>query len=731
MSHDVIEHDDDTVSHKGGSGGQGRKNRHRPFASVLLVGLCALPALALVMRFLVALDANVLGLVIWAAVVLTGAVLPLTALGIGYKVTGRTPFVIWHVVITLEFFAFWLALTIGLSWENLHRGGAYPLLDVPVLPVWWWAMHILGSLTLASTWLIYRIDALRASAAPKSTGSGTWAELFGKGVKPRMDQIEVTDTAIEVPLDHPGVPISQVRQGIAKIDERPEVLAGGTTIVREGQHGGRSVLTMTTKDPFDPSRWEWWPGPSHPGGTYEDPICTAKYRDGSPQWMSFAKTPEGVTFPKAPEFRAGGPTFLGRQGMTGAGKSGDACLEEAEVLTRRDVVLVHVAPAKLRQNAEWLLDMATLAAEGDRITLLFRALRKLGEHRDTVNLGRDFSSAVAAATGRPWVHIFADEFDIVKQGSNLNWLLSKGRSLGFRFSFTLPRGTAKNLDTDIRGQIGAWKQFGLSQDYDAGMVLSDDTMAAGADPGQWKAGTPGAQYLDGAPGVAKGRYAMPARSFRTREDYADLRAKTLAARATFEPMGFPPDELEVLGEIMEICNPMRYLEPPAGAPIHVDAQVSTPTRPSMEDTLRLSDIEDDEELEAMVTGDDELDALLASLPPLEMPEGIDPREPLVAPDDTVGETLVAPDGKGFAPDAATAVDELNAAIGRLALKGKREVTNKDIADEMRYLMNPPQLSKRLKGLLDPNNPEIVHHPTPGVMMKRVPGKPGAFVLDRL
>lgn len=726
MTAEIVEVDD----HKGhGSDSKGRKNRHRPFASVLLAGLLVVPVLALVLRLIAAASPGTLWLSTWLTLFAFGLVMPLVALGIGHKVTKRLPFVIWHIFTTLVIFGSWLSFTVQLSMD-LARPWYARLWEAVALPGWWWVLHIVGALCLSGSWLLYRIDSLRSAAGVKG-GGGTWEELFGKGVTARVEQAVITDTAIEVPLEHTGVPISQVRQGIAKVDEKPGVIAGKTTIVRDGKEGGRSVLRITTADPFDPSRWDWWPGPSHPGETYEAPICTAKYEDQKYEWFAFARTPDGAKFRSvAPytgseNFASPSGTFLGRQGMTGAGKSGDACIEEAEVLSRRDVVLVHVAPAKLRQNAEWLLDMATLAAEGDRISLLFRALMKLGEYRDTVNLGRDFDSEVAARTGRPWVHIFADEFDITKQGTTLKWLLTKGRSLGFRFSFTLPRATGENMDTNIRGSIGAWKQFGISQDYDAGFVLSDKTLEAmdGNGAQDWGATVPGAHYLDMAPGVDPAKYPMPARTFKTRRDYADLRSKTLAARATFTPASFPPDELEVLGDVMEICNPLRLLEesdPPE--PIRVNAQVSSP----MEETLNLDDY--DEDGTTLVTGDDDLDELLASMPPLEWPDGIDPRQPIAPSAGSDSEMLVLPEGKSKLTREETE-KELDAAITRMAIAGRKEIGNKDIMNEMRCLMSPPDVSKRLKKLLD--GEETVHEPAPGVLLKRVPGKAGAYVIHRL
>jgi hypothetical protein len=743
VSVDVIDDEEGTRRGRGGSAGQGRRNRHRPFVSLLLVGLFAVPALAFVFRLIAVFSPGTLWLSTWLTLVAFALVLPLVSLFVGHRVTHRLPGVVWHVFVTLVIFGSWLSFTVQVSQDRREDAWWWRLWDAIALPGTWWVPHIVGALCLSGSWMIYRIDAFRtALGAGKS--SNPLEAIFGKGVTARIEEAKVTDTAVEVILDHPGVPQSQVQAGLAKVNELPQFVPGKSTVIRDGEHGGRSVLRAAHTDAFSSGRWDPWPGLSAIGETYEHPINTAKYEGGAKQWFSFAKTPEGVRFAKAPEFASQGATFLGRQGMTGAGKSGDACIEEAEIASRRDVVLVHVAPAKLKQNIGWLLEAGgvRLVADGPRAALLFRALRALGNFRDTVDLGRDFSSEVAAKTGRPWVHIFADEFDYVKQGDDLKWLLTKGRSLGFRFSFTLPRASGDNFDTNLRSAIGAWKQFGLTQDYDAAFVLSKETRDAGATQHEsWAAAVPGAQYLDGAPGVSRALYPMAARTYRTREDYADLKAAVIEARQMFEPMDFPDDEKEVLGQVLDLCDPARELQA-TYSPEDFAAQPTTSDDAppplfakgmNMQETLNMGDLPD-----PMTTGDADLDAELAAAPPLDlgplrsMVGDIDIRRPVPIPEPMPGAKMDEIPGlkpKG-SPQETRA--EFDAACVRLLDKSGRrslEIGNKDIMAEMQLQMAAGSVSEHLRKLLD--GEDHIHQPAPGATMQRAPQGRGRYVITRL
>jgi hypothetical protein len=710
------------------------EKRVQPFASVLLTGLVVVPLFGVLLRFIAFCAPSSTWIVGGLDLVLFGLLGPAVAMGIGYKVTKRIPFVIWHVALTMLAFALAEYTTVSVGWPADAAPWYVQLKAVVWWPAWWVILHLFGSLFVSLSWLLYRIDAFRAATGSDEgkDGSGLAALVkWPKGARIRAETIESDEFAITAEVDHEGIPISQLRSSAEAIEENPAFIRGRSSVVG-GEKGGTSTMRFVHTDPR--SVWREWSGLTHPGGLYHEPISTSYYSTGAKQWYSFVRTPDGYRSQLAPNFASPNGTFKGSQGMTSSGKSGDAAIELAEVFSRRDVQVIYVDTAKLLQNASWCLDFVSLAAANRRASgELFAAIRRLGEYRGRV-LGeagiRDFSHEATKQTGMSWVHIFADEFDVAKQGADMTWLATKGRSLGFRFSFTLPRAHGGALDTDIRGAVGMWCQFGINQDYDKGFALSDETIAAGAKPEQFGTSVPGAHYLDGAPGVDSRLYALDCRSYKTKEDYSDLRAAVIAARAAFTPMTWTPGELEALGPVAESCNPANVRAGHLGqddAPVPATAPAPTPKAydpvnqegNDMEATRDLNDLKLDPETRAML---DDLPSTDVS--DLEAEYGnLDPRQPLP---ETTPDTFTLPETKPRV-SAAETIAEFEAALIRMARRNVKEFGNADLRDEMRVAMRPSAMSERFTALQN----DATLNP-PGLTVERLDGhRRGRFLLVRV
>lgn len=714
------------------------EKRVQPFASVLLTGLIVVPLFGLVLRFIVFFSPEMMWLIGGLDLVLFGLFGPLIAMGIGYRVTKRIPFVIGHVSATVLAFALATYTTTVVGWPPAAAEWYVRLLAVVKWPAWWVVLHLFGSVFVSLTWLLYRIDAFRAATSTNDEDGGGLAALvkWPKGARIRGNTIEGDEFAVTAEVDHAGVPLSQVRTAVEALEENPGFIRGRSSLVG-GDRGGRSTLRLVHKDPH--SVWRPWPGLTHPGGFYHEPISTSYYSTGAKQWYSFVRTPDGYSSPVAPKFRSPNGTFKGSQGMTSSGKSGDAAIELAEVFSRRDVQVIYIDTAKLLQNASWCLRFVSLAAANRRASgELFAGLRRLGEYRGRV-LGeagiRDFSHDAVVQTGLSWVHIFADEFDVAKQGADMTWLATKGRSLGFRFSFTLPRAHGGALDTDIRGAVGMWCQFGISQDYDKGFALSDETIAAGAAPEQFGTDVPGAHYMDGAPGVDKRLYSLDCRTYRTREDYEDLRLAVEAARELFTPMTWTPGELEALGPVAEMCAPAAVRAGHLGqddAPIAPDdptptVEVSPTAAPAAiekgtpMDLLRSRFTDDDLKLDPATA------ALLDDLPDTDVSDleqefgNLDPRRPM--PDHEPDKFVLGEGGKPKVGKTET-IAEFEAALIRLAERGVQEFGSHDVRDEMRVAMRAGFMSERFTQLTE----DATLNP-PGLVIERL-GR-GRFMLTRV
>lgn len=727
------------------------EKRSRPFTAVLLVALLVVPLFVLAFRTIVAFKPDLMWLIVWLDLLLFGALLPAVALGIGYRVTKRLPFVIWHVAITLHLFAAGSSLLIIVGWDRTGGGRWWErfrdaFLDTVTIPGYVLVIYLFGALCVAGSWLLYRIDAFRAATGAGDDGNnGIGAMLkWPAGAKLRTETITRDEFATEAIVDHPGVPISEVRAPLPAIEEHPGVIRGRSTIVPVGDQGGKSKIRLVHTDPH--SVWRVWPGLTHPGRSYSYPLSTSYYSTGEKQWYSFVRTPDGMRSEHCPDFASPNATFKGSQGMTSSGKSGEAAIELADgVFSRNNVVCVYVDTAKLLQNASWCLDFCTLAA-GSRPAsgALWKALRRLGEYRGRV-LGeaavRDFDDEAVELTGMPWVHIFADEFDVAKQGADIEWLATKGRSLGFRFSFTLPRAVGDKLSTDIRAAIGMWAQFGITQDYDKGFVLSKETMQAGANPEQFGAKVPGAHYLEGAPGVDPKLYPIDCRSYQTRQDFGDLRRAVEAARATFTPADFTPGEYQVLADVAKFCRPSIVRagaigmddddDEPAGA---LPAGVLNPKgTPDMQKTLDIDEQGDDPadmspELEAAFDQAASLDRsdITRALAELGLDVEADANRPIAQlPAGETGVQLIF-DKPRLSP--AETVAEFDAALVRMAERGVTRFQSADVIAEMNCVPSETWISKRFKGLCD-DGEHVKFVPPDGLTIERE-GR-GSFLLVRI
>jgi hypothetical protein len=245
----------------------------------------------------------------------------------------------------------------------------------------------------------------------------------------------------------------------------------------------------------------------------------------------------------------------------------------------------------------------------------------------------------------------------------------------------------------VRAAVGAWKQFGITQDYDSAFVLSDETREAGANAEQFAARVPGAHYLDKAPGVDQTKYPIDCRTYETRQDYADLRAAVVAARATFTPATFTAEEISVLGAAYDLCRPSalmfgaRHKDHGPAAPVASENDEEM----DMQDTL---DLDPDDDLD--------FDPDAPEMPtPSERAEYGDPREPAGPLPD--GASDIELDGPGLKPRPTSpeqAVAEFDAALVRMARRGVTRFRNADVVEEMTIQPSEAWISKRFTGLCD-------------------------------
>lgn len=553
MSVDVYE--DEGHGHSRGKGsrsgqpGQTRPThkRHVPFLALFLVAFILVPFLE-TMSWLVYLwdkPTGVLAAWMW---MVCGAGTAVIAVGIGVH-RRRASFVVWHVALTAFTWGSASMLTTLAGWTKV-----------------WAVIHFFGSLMIALSWALYRIDVFRAAATGASPDG--WGSFIGLA-RSRPKKIDVTDTHVFVEVEHgPGETGRDVASAAAKIESAIGAVPGGSTAT-PGERADTTQLAFEMADAF--ANWRNWPGLSHPGLSFVHPFRTAYYATGVDQWFAFAAT-VGYTSPVVPNFVSEMDTFVGAAGMTGSGKSGflnNAC---AEGLSRVDAIVCWLDREKFLQNVGWAASMLGLAADETNSKEFGRALRELARYRvalfgqaaldavsadgEVPDIGRKWSPELARETGEAAVLAIVDEADTSIQSTTWEWLAKRGRSLGIFIIAATPRASTAEVPAVVRSSIGAWKTFAVGDNYSGGFTISQETEDAGADPTKFR--EPGMHYLDRAPGVDRRMYPVKAREFKSHTKA--LRAEVQAARAKFNPAVFSPGAIEAMGDFYWQCHPRVVLK---------------------------------------------------------------------------------------------------------------------------------------------------------------------------
>jgi hypothetical protein len=722
-------------------------DRFVPFLAPFVMSLFVVPAIESI-TWAVGLIPKVrpyvpLMCILWVAF---GFVLGGIAMVIGKLITKRVPWIYQHVAITTTGLGLYAAFTTGYGWSIL-----------------WGILHFFGSLFIAASWVLYRIDSLR-SAAGQNSAKDYWGEVIGlRTSRPR--NVTVTPTHIEFEVEHgPGETRETVRSAAKKMESALDAVEGRTSVTaKEGsQRSGTSVVRFAMADAFADGNWQNWPGPSHPGGTFAYPLRTGYYETGEPEWFSFAAS---VRSPLT-DFVSPMDTFLGAVGTTGSGKSGDINNTVAEALTRTDVIVCWIDRAKIEQNAAWCLDMLGMAGNIGSAKHLTKALRALAMYRVKVfgqvaldavfdpnspeDIGRSWTPELAQETGEAAVLAIVDEADTAIQGADWGWLSARGRSLGIFLYAATPRASAAEVPAVVRGSIATWKTYSIGDNYSGMFSISDETLDAGANPSALRA--PGLHYLDRAPGVSQRLAATLARAYKS--SGRRLRQDVLKYRGvTFEPMQFTAGAIAAMGDDFRQCDPARLMRGWTDEIPDDDTVPDAPTTPTpLGDNLirqlmqaRLGGLvdatpEEITEAQRILRNNGELppaDTTPGDVPDDDEEEGdemtratyspdgvdeetgepnaIDPRslmtpeefrefeqiDPSVPQEVTQGREIRLTRGSRKPVWEPAAVEqELDRVLVTFARAGKRRFTNADVLETMRCYFDPATCSRRLHALCE-------------------------------
>ncbi|RBQ05138.1 hypothetical protein DQE82_26680 [Micromonospora sp. LHW51205] len=406
----------------------------------------------------------------------------------------------------------------------------------------------------------------------------------GKTGRPKVvDGRVITEVEMNPGGDFGQLMKPEVRTAIASQHNVP---VGGVRMVpdRRSPRPGRIEISPVDMLENPPA----WPGLSSPGGSIAEPLRLAVYQTGKAL---------PLLLPGGEGRNAIGVLVL--LGQSGSGKTELQITLAVEARSRVDARVTYIDGRKGKQlPAEFRAAMHTMicdATEGERfldslVDLVARRAEQIGGH------GHEQWTA-GCAKCPPFEVVIVDEASkFIEAEDTLVELAESIRSVGIFMLLGIQRATGDRLPTSVRSTIGGVICMGVKNTAEAGRVLSEETILAGADPGQWQNKMPGALYAE-LPGVDQEDYSLPARTFRPDRDLviAELTAYLTAVEQPNEqpaphlpvPAGEPgeieePDEDGGLGEEDDPECPPLQVDPDCPPDEDPRQPLTVPSRPRIE-----------------------------------------------------------------------------------------------------------------------------------------------------
>lgn len=384
---------------------------------------------------------------------------------------------------------------------------------------------IFGSLVLSVAWGLRHAALSRHHEEDIAQGErDTFLERLG-GLFESMRAKEIKDHGNRVTAEYvipPGsATTDDVQAEIKRVASALEVPVSAVTITEP-----RPNHVLFSVQPGDPlgAGPVMWPGPSLPGRSVADGPLRFGWRMND--------TPVGLW--------VCGDERLDRQlshaldvGMTGSGKSETLSTIIIEGRSRVDFVPVVADPRKFDQAYGDIADTLALSAADEEQTLrlisnfpataAYRA--KLLGSLTRSDGGRGYKQWVPECWTLhkiPLVFLVVDEAaSVISRNDEFNDGVRLFRSTGIFLVAGLQTAIGSDIDRKIRDQFGQALAHGCKSPLDAGFVLTDDTLAAGADPTKWQANKAGALFAE-LTGTPRDQWHLECRAFLT--DHPDDRA---------------------------------------------------------------------------------------------------------------------------------------------------------------------------------------------------------------
>lgn len=368
--------------------------------------------------------------------------------------------------------------------------------------------YVIGGVSLSSFWMIRHAGTVGGHDRDRVQGKdggwlgdkiSAWRNSQVTSVKEDKDSLRIRHN-----LDAPTT-VGDAQRTADQIAAVAGVDKSQVKVVRvpdsEGGHEGKADIVITRKQ--DTSRPLKYRGPSAPGQSIAAaPLWLGRRTNGSDiEWWMV-----GNNDPKNPRPLAHCKTT----GVNGSGKTETICTAILDGRWRTDWVPVVGDPAKFQQSFGDIAECLGLAARTkDQVFQLFENLAG-----PVVQYRSDLLGSLVRSDGRtgykqwepecytlhgvPAVFVNIEEAAdvIMDRDEEVYQAVRKLRSLGIKLNLSMQTMPHDDIPRKVRGQFVESLAHGQNEYQDAKYSLSEETLAANADPTKWRNDAPGSLYAE-------------------------------------------------------------------------------------------------------------------------------------------------------------------------------------------------------------------------------------------
>lgn len=534
-----------------------------------------------------------------------------------------------------------------LSWVTLSSAGV-PW-DGDMLKAW-----VIGGTSLSLMWGIRHAGIAGGHERDRSgqDGTGSWlgekiSAFKNSKVAPRDVSVSPDELRIRHHLDAPTT-AGDAQRTVDQVAAVAGVDKSQVKVLRV--KGDESKVDVVLNRPSDTALPLKYRGPSAPGQSCAAaPLYLGRRTDGSDilWWMPgdpYLEQPRNVVHAKC-------------TGTTGSGKTDTICTAILDMRWRTDIVPIVGDPAKFQQGFGDIEDCLGLAAKTKEhvLQLLENLAGPVIQYRSDL-LGsleradggtgyKQWEPECFTRHGVPFLFVDIEEAAdvIMERDQEVYEAARKLRSLGIKLVLSTQTMPHDDIPRKARGLFGESLAHGQKEYQDAKYALSEETLAANADPTKWGSDAPGSLYAE-MTGTDKEHWPVDGRVVRmTAAEREFSKEGSRQFWATIDPGTY---------------ERLAYCIDPAFTPAD----------------------EEDEELEGQYLDDDEEREMEPPMSPYAGVPGADPNEPLSPPPAGLGGFLFSDAPKPAAMSTEDARARLMNRLEILARGGQMDITFEDLAD---------------------------------------------------